>query len=237
MTALGAANVTGEIAMNMRRIIASIAGLAAVAVIVLVAITARSYRQNEQATQTYDGIKLGDPRAEVRYRKGEPEQVFGPDEAREQGMPDGWDTWQRVYYVQREDDPSENKVNVIPKGKTPEDFDAWSYPIAAGGVNAASLEVNFDKGRVTEIRCIDFLNSGRCGPVLGITSGTSEAALRSALGEPSNVILSSDGSVKTITYGPLGLEFLLQVGKVYAVKLTGKGERNFNLAILRASLL
>ena len=222
--------------MNRRRIIVAVAGLATVASIVLAAVAALSYRHSEQGTRAYDGIKLGDPRAEVRYRKGQPEQVFGPDEAREKGMPDGWDTWRRVYYLQRADDPSENKVNVIPKGKTPEDFDVWSYPIAAGGENVASLEVSFGEGRVTEIRCLDFLRRGLCRPVFGITSGTSEAALRSALGEPSKVSLASKSGVKTMTYDPLGLEFLLQVGEVYAVTLTGIGERNFNWAILRASM-
>lgn len=198
--------------------------------------TVTGFQAAARQLTSYDGVQLGVPRNEVRYRWGEPNSVHGQEEA-VPDAPNGWASWRRVYYFTEEADPSENKVNLVPTGKSADDFDGWSYARKAPTANPfnGSLEVEFERGRVKSVRCLEF-GEGEdfCEPVLGIAPGTTEERVRRRLGRPNSEELDSTG-VKTLSYRDLGLTFLLTGGKVYAVELAGP-QNGSSWAILRAAL-
>lgn len=218
-----------------------LAASGALAVVALIVLAVSRYVSTAAELTTFEGVKIGDSRAEVLYRKGEPKIVFGPLESASDGVegPGGWGSWQHVYYVNPDEDPSENKVNVIPNGKTIDDFDDWSY--STSGLTAAAtsgdVAVTFVKGNVATIRCLNFGGRGACSQMVGVEPTTSEEELLRIFGEPSSAKIDKDSGVKTMRFDDVGVEVLLRRGAVYAVEISGPKATGFNWRVLRLAAL
>jgi hypothetical protein len=156
------------------------------------------------------GIHIGDPREEVKYRLGFPPEVLGPVEKDQFGD-------RRVYTVSGKD----NDVNKMPSTTKVEDYDEWVYEEPSGNVR---LTVEFNKSGLVE--SLELFSDNRpwgWGPIAGLHKGDSEEKVLRWFGQPSGRYL--DGVSKKIEYRDLGIEVLLTKGRVYMITIKGPQEK------------
>ncbi len=166
------------------------------------------YRAFTDQLTAVNGIRIGDSRAEVKYRLGIPQSVL--DSPWEEGEYKGW---QRTYTVSA---PT-NDVNRMPPATKVEDYNEWVYEEVSGNVR---LTIEFNKAATVESLDLysDIEKPHGWGSVAGLYSGDSEEKVL-RFGVPSRQHL--DGVTKTIEYDDLGLKITLTKGKAYMVTLKG----------------
>lgn len=153
----------------------------------------------------YCGVYRADNRKEVLYRLGNPQAVLGAPEK------DKWGLWMRVYTP-----GSADPKQMMPAGKTEDDFSGWAYSPAGD----TTITVSFDKSDgVESISCMT-VHVNACPHLAGVAFGDTEEQVIHRLGRHhARYIL--DGVSKRLRYDDLGVEFLLTKDRVYTLTMLG----------------
>jgi hypothetical protein len=136
---------------------------------------------------SYQGVSLGDSKAVVEYKKGEPETV--EDDPPVPQSPD-YNPFRHLYTVAAD----QGQVNAIPNGKSLKDFNLWSYSYGLKDPSTGTklLDIGFDKAThlVDQIECFsDEPVQNFCDLDFGIDVGLSEQKTRNILGKPTTETL------------------------------------------------
>lgn len=164
-----------------------------------------------------NGLRIGDSRAEVKYRLGLPPEVLGPSETDDPEL----GSFKRVYMVSA---PT-NDVNRMPPATKVDDYDEWVYEEASRNVR---LTIGFNKDGF--VKSFEFYSNSEkpygWTRIAGIGFADSEEAVL-RLGAPSKQTL--DGVAKTMEYADLGLKVTLTKGKVYLIQIAGLPQGRSNV--------
>lgn len=172
--------------------------------------TCSGLREFEAEISEMEGVEIGEPLAEVRYRLGIPERVLAEMSPIEV---DGqvWGDARIVYWVENPPQP----VNALPEGTKIEDYSAWEYVRTEN----ATFTVEFGpNGTVEGLECTarPAAPTYSCGPVAGIWNrDTEEQVLR--MGRPTREQIV--GVTKLMVYEDIGVYFRLTKGRVYQIGL------------------
>lgn len=177
------------------------------ATVIAIALSVFGYRywtNLPRVPKSYYGVVLnGDRKPDVLYKLGFPSMV-----------PSGnWNPSPRnvaPYWVQLSD------LDTVQK------YDEWVWHWRAKKYR--DVYVGFDKssGTVATVEC----SAGTrvlCPPLVGIMIGDSEDKVRSQLGSPSSESIDRKWFTKTLVYGTLNVQFHLNLGKVYEMRLGPPG--------------
>ncbi|HTO71956.1 MAG TPA: hypothetical protein VMR31_19010 [Myxococcota bacterium] len=95
------------------------------------------------------------------------------------------------------------EVPNLPVGKQPSDYTVWVF---SHETHSLKVEFGAKSRRVVSIACYPYLDSS-CPPLLGVSVGTTEEAMESLLGRPSDTKVSEGW--KTARYSQLNAVFFL----------------------------
>lgn len=165
-----------------------------------------AYQNYRTDLNSYMGLKIGASREEAIYVFGYPDQVIGDGEINPSPELEG--EWARMYDVTGND-----PVNAMPKGKTINDYDEWSF-----NKDGYRVEVEFDKrqNKVETISCMADDGEGVCPGIMGIVTGDDEDAITNQLGKAD--LFQYVGTSKSYRWLGLGIDVSLVERKAYMVK-------------------
>jgi hypothetical protein len=171
----------------------------------------RSYVRLTVQLASLGGVTLGDSRGDVRYKRGDPPVVYGAPQSGESVV--------HGYFT----DPKKNPANALPEGTDTDTFPTWAY--SNNDTLNPHFDVTFDSktGRVGKIDCVDQSDppTSYCDRVAGLGVWDSEGRVISLLGAPTQQSIDEKSGVKTIEYNDIGLVFLLQRQRIFAIYLYG----------------
>jgi hypothetical protein len=180
------------------------------------------YKEFHRSLNVFNEISFSDSRAEVLYRLGQPTYVLGPIE--------NWGSWQTVYYLHGpKGDP-----NTMPSDTQLDDYNEWFYQDPNSQYKFTNSQDTFNvtfntKGLIESITFYsNTTNNSSWGPIAGICNGDPEEKVLH-LGEPS--LNSIKGTIKTIEFSDIGLEFNLTKGRVYRVKVRNSKKKEYSTLV------
>ncbi|HEY1562942.1 MAG TPA: hypothetical protein VGF71_18925 [Caulobacteraceae bacterium] len=184
----------------------------------------RAFKRFSDATNEYEGVKLGSSRDEVGYRLGPPPMVFAPKPKSwpKANAPANWDPFQAIYHVGVPAWASSTGTEVrsdLPAGTSANDYDQWSWDVPNAG--SSNIVADFDRRKnLIGLHCFDFSDTHKaCPDHLGVAVGMTEEAVIAALGMPDKSNIESADEVKTLTYQDVGMDVLLTRGRVYGIEI------------------
>jgi hypothetical protein len=194
-------------------VVALVALVALAGLVIFAVVQRRESKDREQQLTSYYGVKLGSSKNEVGYALGYPAEVqgpFGPD-------PKGGKYPVSNSLKLTKNGEVEGTPPSLPPGSALEEYDEWHYSFGPDRVT-----VGFDPASRTAISvtCTKWKgdSGSKCRPILGVSTGSLEADVVSALGPPETQKLTYIW--KNIAYQSLGLNLMLTKGKVYSMSKT-----------------
>jgi hypothetical protein len=166
-----------------------------------------NYQSFERELVEFRNVRIGTSQPDVSYTLGRPSWVIADIPAKKSGP---WDNYPRVYEVASTSGP-----NIMPKGKTIEDFNEWLW---VSGDEDVGVAFDPKTGLVNSFSCSvgdESTSLSNCSGIGSITAGDSEDAVLRALGTPDRVEFSKDSLTKTLVYTDIGLEVNLSQREVY----------------------